>query len=317
MNNRLTISLACLLLAMLAFGMNTSAMADQEKTLVVNSTADGGFGTLHKALRDAQSGDTITFDPAVFPPSNPATVYLTRSLPVIRQGNLKIDASNTGVILDGSNISNKSGDWITGLAIHSDGNIIQGLQIINFTPAVGIALSDGSQNNTIGGDRNIGSGPLGQGNLVSKVNVGIALFGDGTSFNTITGNLIGTDPTGTDAWGNYDTGVDIFQGASYNIIGPDNIIAYNGKRGIQIRDINVEGFNSHGNTITQNSIHDNNMPGIYLFERGNTKLPAPAILGFDLAAGTVTGFADAGGTIEIFSDNNDEGEIYEGQTTAD
>jgi len=64
------------------------------KTVVVGSTVDDGSGTLRQALLDAQSGDIITFDPAVFPPRAPATIYLTSSLPLISQGNLKIDASN-------------------------------------------------------------------------------------------------------------------------------------------------------------------------------------------------------------------------------
>jgi len=279
------------------------------KTIVVNSTADSGPGTLRQALLDAQSGDTITFDPAVFPTSSPATIYPTSSLPLISQGNLRIDASNAGVILDGSNISE---EWAHGLDINSDGNIIHGLQIVNFSPGTGIALGGGAQYNIIGGDRSVGSGPLGQGNLVSNANTGIALFDDGTSFNTVTGNLIGTDPTGIKSWGNYGIGVHILNGASRNTIGPDNIIAYNNDYGIGIQD-----SNSFGNTITQNSIHDNKERGIYLWEGGNTELLAPVLLDFDLAAGTVTGFACANCTVEIFSDSSDEGEVYEGQATAD
>ena len=64
------------------------------KTIAVNSTADSGSGTLRQALLDAQAGDMITFGPAVFPPRAPATIYLTSSLPLISQGNLKINASN-------------------------------------------------------------------------------------------------------------------------------------------------------------------------------------------------------------------------------
>lgn len=283
-----------------------------ENTIIVASTTDSGPGTLRQALLDAQSGDTIIFDPAVFPPSVPATIYLLNSLPLISQGNLKIDASNAGVILDGGNILNTSGNWISGLEIRSNGNIIQGLQIVNFSPAVGITLAGGAQNNTIGGDRSVGSGPLGQGNLVSKVNTGIALFDDGTSFNTVTGNLIGTDPTGTDAWGNDGTGVHILEGASHNIIGPDNIIAYNDTYGI-----GIQGLNSLGNTITQNSIHDNKVQAIHLWGGGNTELSAPVILDFDLDNGTVTGFDFADCTVEIFSDSSNEGEVYEGQTITD
>ena len=259
-------------------------------------------------MLDAQSGDTITFDPAVFAPDVPATIYLTSSLPLISQGNLKIDASNAGVILDGSNISE---DFTSGLEIVSDGNTIQGLQTVNVSPGAGISLSGGAQRNTIGGDRRVGSGPLGQGNLVSGNGIGIRLIDEGTSFNTITGNLIGTDATEADAWGNSSSGIYIENGARGNTIGPDNIIAYN-EDGITIRDLN-----SLCNTITQNSIHDNEYQGIYAFEGGNTELAAPFVFDFDLATGTVTGTACANGIIEIFSDRGNEGEVYEGRATAD
>jgi len=205
---------------------------------VVNTTADTGSGTLRQALSDAQSGDSITFDPTVFPPTAPATIYLTSSLPPITQGNLKIDASNAGVILDGSDIP---GDWFDGLAISSDGNIIQGLQIINFSGS------------------------------------GIALWT-----------------------------------ASHNTIGPDNVIAYNGAFGVEVWDPG-----SVGNTITQNRIHNNDRTGIDLWDGGNSELAAPCIVDFDLTAGTVTGATCANCTLEIFSDSSDEGETYEGGTTAD
>ena len=53
------------------------------RTIVVNSTADSGPGTLRKALIDAQSGDTITFDPIVFPPTAPVTISVASELPHI------------------------------------------------------------------------------------------------------------------------------------------------------------------------------------------------------------------------------------------
>ena len=263
-------------------------------------------------MLEAQSGDTITFDPAVFPPSKPATIFLKAedydsSLPPVNQGNLTIDASNAGVILDGSNTLK---DWVHGLEIYSNGNTVRGLQIVNFSSA-GIVIGGGAQYNTIGGNRSIGSGPVGQGNLVGNGDVGIGLWDDATSFNIITGNLIGTDPAGVYAWGNADSGVYIADGASHNVIGPDNIIAYNSVYGIEIRDsISV------GNTVTQNSLHDNGY-GIYLSNGGNNELSAPIIFDFDLTAGTVTGTACADYTIEIFSDSSDEGKVYEGQTKAD
>ena len=277
------------------------------KTIMVTSTADSGIGTLRQALLQAQSGDTITFDLAVFRPDAPATIYVSSELPLISQGNLTIDASNAGVILDGSNIPE---DFMPCLQIISDGNTVQGLQIVNFSPGAGIVLSGGAQNNMVGGDRSIGSGPLGQGNLTSSGDIGIGLWGDGTSFNTVTGNLIGTDTSGAAAWGNSSSGIYISEGACHNTIGPYNIVAYN-QDGITICD-----SNSLGNTVTRNSIHDNEHQGIDVFEGANIELSTPLIIDFDLVAGTVAGTACANCTIEIFSDSSNEGEVYEGQTTA-
>lgn len=332
--------------------MPTPAPAVPGKTIVVTSTAGSGPQTLRQALLDAQSGDTITFDPAVFQPSAPVTISLTSGLPDISQGNLTIDASDAGVILDGSNIgttpktvmlddisltldggpnliansdfaaglghwrpwdeapgatrSLNSSDftslpnsyewssvahagesntvydttntsstfndwsyldgatvwmpvssgstaelrfwyrhggveatlhamfsdgheegigewwfdgqadwteavasqvlpanavavalalhnshpesWANGLSISSNGNTIRGLQIIHF-PGPGITLVNGTQNNTIGGDRGVGAGPLGQGNLISA-NGNIGVYLSDASFNIIRGNYI-------------------------------------------------------------------------------------------------------------------------------
>lgn len=185
------------------------------------------------------------------------------------------------------------------------------MQIVNF-PGAGIVLGGGAKNNTIGGDRSVGSGPVGQGNLTSGNVVGIDLCDEGTSLNIITGNLIGTDTTGADAWGNHKGGIWVEDGVSRNTIGPGNIIAYNAKYGIEIA-----GSNSFGNTITQNSIHDNEGRGIYLWGGGNTELSVPFILDFDLAAGTLAGIACANCTVEMFSDGRNQGEVYEGKATAD
>lgn len=453
--------------------MPTPAPAAPGKTIVVTSAAGSGPQTLRQALLDAQSGDTITFDPAIFPPSVPATFSLTSGLPDISQGSLTIDASDAGVILDGSNIGTTpvtgllddvsltldggpnliangdftaglghwrpwdeapgatrslnssdfasspnsyewssvahAGDtstvyditdtsapfddwpyrdgttvwmpvsggskaelrfwyrhgsvgatlhamfsdgheegigewwfdgqadwteavasqvlpanavavalalhnshpesWANGLSISSNGNTIRGLQIIHF-PGPGIALVSGAQRNTIGGDRGVGAGPLGQGNLIS-LNGNIGVYLSDASFNTIRGNYIGTDPSGAMAWGNRLDGI-YFDGASSHNQVIDNLISGNGESGIEIF-----GPNSLGNIITQNSIHDNDWMAIDLWDGGNTELAAPLITDFDLSVGTVTGWAGADCTVEIFSDSSNEGEVYEGQTTAD
>jgi parallel beta-helix repeat protein len=285
-----------------------STPAPQGETTVVTSTADSGLGTLRQALLDAQDGDSIIFDPVVFPPSAPITISVTSALPGINVSNLTLDASNSGVILDGSHLS---GDWQVGLAMVScESTTIRGLQIANFSgPAIDI--SGDATHNVIGGDRSLGDGPFGQGNQFIHNTIGVNLATPGTTQNLITGNLMGTDDTGTASLGNGRAGVWITEGANGNTVGPDNVIAHNGTAGIFIY-----GPTSVNNTITRNSIHDNRV-GIELQVGANTKLIFPSVLDFDLPAGTVTGATCANCTVELFSDADYEGAIYEGQTTAD
>jgi parallel beta-helix repeat protein len=152
---------------------------------------------------------------------------------------------------------------------------------------------------------------------MSYVDIGINLWGEGISFNTIMGNLIGTDPTGSTDWGNNGTGIEIGDGASHNIIGPNNVIAYNGQYGINMGRESIDFNWSIGNTITGNSIHSNGHGGINLWGDSNNRSEPPTILDFNLATGTVTGATYANCTIEIFSDGSLQGEVYEGKTKAD
>jgi len=275
--------------------------------IVVTSTADSGSGSLRWALQTAQSGDTITFDPEAFPPLAPTTIYPRSELPPINCGNVTVDASDAGVIIDGTNVP---GDWNNGLQVYSDHNTVMGLQIVNFAGS-GIAVCSGSHN-TIGGDRSIGSGPVGQGNLLSGNTYGIDICDYDTAFNVIRGNLVGTDASGTAAWGNRERGIWLEEPVHNNTIGPDNIIAYNGIGGVA-----VSGDDTVGNTITRNSIHSNGGMGINLEADANHALKAPFITRFDLGTGVVSGTTCANCEVEVFSDDGDEGKYYEGSTGVD
>jgi hypothetical protein len=282
------------------------------KSIVVTSAEDSGPSTIRQALLDAKQGDTITFDPKAFPPDNPTTIFLKVegqdvALPEITQGYLTIDASNAGVILDGSGVR---GEWVNGLSIRSDWNTIWGLQIVKF-PGSGIGIMGGAKNNTIGGDRNLGSGPLGQGNLTSDNRTGIDLQGNDTSFNSVAGNFVGTDTNGLPARGNQDTGIHLANGANHNTIGPGNTIAYN-SLGIQINKAN-----SQSNIITQNSIHDNSQVGIFISAEGNDNSTAPSIIGYNITGGTITVFTCPRCAVEIYSDKGTQGEIFEIKGSAD
>jgi uncharacterized protein (TIGR03437 family) len=216
---------------------------------VVTRTPDSGPGTLRNCLDTSSSGTTVTFDTTVFPPGHPATIALSSGL-WLRHGNVTIDASNAGVILDGSS----AGQVDEGLSIVSDGNSVKGLQIMHFGH-IGMRIQ--GNDNLIGGTRSRGSSPLGEGNLISgngQFGVAMGATNSVITNNIITGNFIGTDITGTVAIGN---GMGIFGACVSNNRfggngpGEGNVISGNSGPGI--------GFNgscgeSHANVFIGNYI---------------------------------------------------------------
>jgi hypothetical protein len=286
--------------------MPTQTAVTSGNTFIITSDADSGPGTLRQATLDAQNGDIITFDPSVFPPDAPVTIFITSELTWIMQGNLTIDASNAGVILDGSKLPQDS--WIPGIAINSENNTIQGLQIINFTGA-GIALYEHASHNLVGGNRNIGSSPIGQGNLSGANLDGIGLMG--ATDNIITGNLIGVDSLNTTPLPIRGTGIFLTEGSERNVIGPDNVIAFSGDPGVDVRFVNSEPIK-----ITRNSIYDN-VAGIRFLGRGISSPIPPVILSFDVNAGIVEGLTCPLCEVEVFSGKGPNAEDFEGSTVAD
>ncbi len=220
-------------------------------TWTVISNADSGPGTLRWALENAGSGDTVVFDPVAFPPTNPAIIKPLSYLPLLKQGGLTVDASNAGVILDGSGTPSDA----SGLNIVSDGNVMKGLQILNFPgPGVFIGGKFAAKGNVIGGDRTRGTGPLGEGNLISGNGGGVGMSGSGTTGNRVAGNYIGTDVNGTSAKGNRYNGVNINDGASRNVIGGTspgerNVISGNSWGGVAILDKGTTANRVIGNYI--------------------------------------------------------------------
>ena len=173
--------------------VRTDALTD---TIIVTSRTDSGAGSLRAALTEAQPGDTITFDPGTFPPATPMTITLLSALPTLNQGQITVDGSNAGVVLDGQYIA----EYADGFRITSNGNMIKGLTIINF-PGNGITISDGASHNVIGGDFTVGSAPHGEGNIITaNRDCGVIIEGSGTMSNTVSGNLIGLDVDGTRDW---------------------------------------------------------------------------------------------------------------------
>jgi hypothetical protein len=275
-------------------------------TIAVNTNADQGPGSFRQAMYDVQAGDTILFDPLAFPPEDPATITLEGPLPPLDKGFITIDASDAGVILDGSLLT---GEGAFGLDITSSSNTVRGLHLANFS-GYGIGLFGGAQDNLIGGDPNLGDGPSGEGNQITSSGVGINIWDAETARNTIAGNFIGTDPQGQTGLGN---GAGIFiQEANDHVIGPDNVIAHNRETGITIA-----GAASIGNTITRNDIHANAWFDISLQDGGNLEIQPPMIAVFDLQAGHVLGFTCASCTVEVFSVQDNGSMLFEATSEAD
>ena len=146
------------------------------------------------------------------------------------------NASGPGILIQGTdaNYNQVSGCFITG-----NGKIPFG--------TVGLAINNGASHNIIGGisanDRNVISGNNGAGIFIS----GDPDYTDYRPFgNTITGNFIGTDNTGTKAFPNETVGINIIY--SFNNIIEGNVISGNKEVGI--------GFwnNAHNNSVTGNLI---------------------------------------------------------------
>lgn len=408
------------IIAILVFSLTSVGLASAGETgsFIVTSSANGGPGTLLQALLDAKSGDRIQFSPDIFPKRAPATITLLSELPELAAGRITIDASDAGVILDGSLLQGNA----YGLRIVSDGNVIYGLQVINF-PADGIAIWDNASMNTIGG------AGKGQGNTIGgNGKSGIFILGAGSDNNRIIGNHIGLDASGTaalpnhmhginlmnqalgtiiggslpgegnliggnlsagilieqvadtviqgntigldhglrqtignatcgivivassgtlvggegekyaniiagnligiDIWagashnvitgnligyrafsGNSDIGVHLYDGASDNVIGPHNTIAYNGKAGIQIDE-----ENALRNTVTANSIFQNN--GNAFVYNGGAGQDMATLSMQVVTSHSVSGTALPGVRVEVFSDLAREARYFEGSTTA-
>ena len=215
-------------------------------------------GAITNANADA-AADTISFNATVFPASTPATITLGSVLPTLSAGLDTINATNRGVIIDGTGEPSA----FNCLTLSGDGYTVSGLQITDC--AAGISIIAGGDSNQIG-----------PGNTIYDNGSGVSLSG---SFNVLVGNKIGTSVDGqavNPAGGNTADGVVI--GGDNNIIGGNslgarNIISGNASDGVEISaggSANSVRGNYIGTDVDGNADLGNTADGISISEDNNT-----------------------------------------------
>ncbi|MGH3056351.1 MAG: hypothetical protein ACRDL7_15360, partial [Gaiellaceae bacterium] len=198
-------------------------------------------------------------------------------------GNVISGNTGAGVHIEGGSAN---GNTVSGNLIGTDAT---GTQPLGNTDD-GILINAGPANNTIGGT------DAGAGNVISDNGAAPSLGGGGGvdlrftpgSGNVVEGNLIGTDSSGSSNLGNAHFGVTV-DGSGQTIGGSSpsvgNTIAFNNGPGVV--DPNSQGTDT-GNTIRQNSIHDNSGLGIELDGGANDSQNPPIFTNAALAGGSLT-----------------------------
>ncbi len=186
----------------------------------------------------------------------------TAAIPNGSEGVVVLDGAQ-GNFIGGTNAASRnvisgnmySGVWIGGVGASFNqvqGNFI-GTDLTGATALAngseGVILISGAQSNLIGGTnaaaRNIISG---------NAAAGVFISGDGTSYNLIQGNYIGTTASGALALANHSEGVVILDGAQGNwiggsIAGAKNLISGNDRDGVYLADAATSGNLVQGNFI--------------------------------------------------------------------
>jgi len=271
---------ALLLQSLVSCGGGDEAAPPSGASIKVDSTADttarDGVVTLREALLlatgglpvawldageaqnvegspGAASGDVITFERAIFPPSEPATIALASSLPALGSGGDAVDAAGVGVIVSGGS---RAFDC---LVISSAKNTVSALQVRDCK--IGVLLEAGATENTVGGVLE------GEGNVIAASQTGLRVAPE-ASGNIIEGNRVGADrPSGTaDA-----NELGVFVGGRENVISGRNVVSGNERVGITVAGAgNVVSGNYIGTDPSGSLAVPNGVEGIWVAGQGNT-----------------------------------------------
>ena len=211
-----------------------------------------------------------------------------------------ISGNLQGITIIGAASSGNSvlGNYI-GTDAEGDGPLVADIDVGNLGD--GIMISQGANNNTIGGTT------AGARNIISgNGNDGIDISGSGSSENLIQGNYIGTDLNGANEVDNGMSGIRITNGAS-NVIGGTaagarNLISGNLARGVQITGAGAIDTVIHGNLIgtdvTGTSAVGNGADGIFLNNSKDTVIGGTTVEARNIISGNGSIFFAAGVFIE-------------------
>jgi hypothetical protein len=266
-------------------------------------------------------GTSFTIRPASALPAVPIGATIDGSTQASFTGNT--NPNGPEIVLDGSHLGfpgapcfvlNEPYCTIRGLVVNGFGqqgilisgaqasaNIISGCYIgTNATGSVaipnalsGIELKAGAHGNTIGGvtvaDRNVISGNSG---------CGIKISDAGSNSNAVLGNFIGVNAAGTGSLANALQGITIQNGAQSNTIGGStmgaaNRIWMNGQEGVAVFDATTT-----QNSLSQNSIFNNGIGGIGLYDNADGQLSIPLLSSAKLGnSDTNAGGIDVAGSL--------------------
>ncbi len=268
---------------LVAAGWHTAGAA----TFTVTSTNDAGMGSLREAVSGAntnQGADVIAFDSDAFPSG------LTTS--IVLGSNLQLTDTSGGTIIEGDGRVRLTAvsKTFNCIEVHSNDNVIRGLQIVGCWGGIVLDRNFASHANIIGGT------VPSQRNVISdNQHVGIAIDGPQSSGNVVIGNYIGLDADGAAALGEQAVGVDIAHGAYSNIVGGTtpgerNVISGNMFVGVSITD------------TTQEGTRDNYIRGNYIGTDYTGMYPIPNNQGgvgiaFDASGNVIGGSAPGAGNV--------------------
>ena len=204
-------------------------------SFVVNSEANDGDTNLADGLCETTNGDCTLRAAIQQANANPnadvitfaenVSVIQTSNLPHLTSSNIAIKGGGK-VTLDGGQGGCGVQGFHTALYINNSSyNVISGLTIINYSTGIRVEGSSAdARYNIIGINPNVNDPPEAQRNVIGGACSGVWIYGANAYNNTVAGNYIGTDISGSSPNPNMN-GIVVSSGAHDNLIGATTAIA--------------------------------------------------------------------------------------------